>query len=153
MGIKAEHLREYVIRPTLKRLGLWSQSAENLLMGTVAQESKMGYYLHQLRGPAVGIFQIEPATHDDVWEHYLDYREELGDKISELTYLPTSDSLIHNLAYSTAIARIVYLRAPEALPVAEDLPGLARYWKKYYNTQAGRGTERQFINSYEEYVR
>jgi hypothetical protein len=56
MGIRSYDLRQYVIRPTLQRLGLWSLAAENLLLGTAAQESKLGYYLHQLEGPALGLY-------------------------------------------------------------------------------------------------
>ena len=44
MGINIKHLREYVIRPTLYKLDLWSKSAENLLIGTIAQESQGGYF-------------------------------------------------------------------------------------------------------------
>lgn len=153
MGINVDQLKEYIIRPTLEDLGLWSQAAENLLLGTMAQESHMGHYIHQVKGPALGIYQIEPETHDDVWEHYLDYRESMADKVSELSYLTTSKSLVSNLSYATAIARIIYLRVSEPLPLPQDLVGMARYWKKYYNTPLGKGTEREFVRNYLKYVK
>ena len=51
---------------------LVSQEAENLLMGTAAQESALGEYIRQLgNGPALGIFQMEPETFDDIVRNYL----------------------------------------------------------------------------------
>jgi hypothetical protein len=43
------------------------------------------------------------------------------------------------------MCRLHYRRVPEPLPDAEDINGLAAYWKKYYNTKAGRGSESEFI--------
>ena len=54
MGIHPKHLAEYVIRPSLKPLGLYSLEAEQLLLGTAAVESQLGFYLHQIKGPALG---------------------------------------------------------------------------------------------------
>lgn len=154
--IDVDQLRELIIRPTLKGLNLWSGEAEDLLLGTVAQESLMGTYIKQLDdGPALGIYQMEPATYRDIWENYLKYREELVDDILEVCgNLPVSD-LIGNLYYATAMARIHYLRVPEALPIKDSLTyieDLAHYWKKFYNTGLGKGTEKEFIENYKKYV-
>ena len=148
--IKAKHLRDYVVRPTLKRLGLWSMSAENLLIGTIFQESKGGYYLHQLgNGPALGVYQIEPATHDDTWVNYISYRKRLKTKLNKvMTSGPRNSQLVTNLAYATAIARIIYYRKPSALPDANDVQALGEYWKKYYNTEQGKGTVEEFVHNF-----
>lgn len=151
MGIQAQDLRAYVIRPTLETLKLSSTAAENLLLGTIAQESQMGHYLHQIKGPALGIYQIEPATHHDVWKNYLCYHSALSERVF-LCGQPQEQQLITNLSYATAIARIIYLRAPEALPEDDDLEGLAYYYKRYYNTPKGKATEADFIKNYKRYV-
>lgn len=158
-------VRAYVILPALTPLGLWSQSAENLLIGTIAHESAGGKYLHQIKGPALGIYQIEPVTHFDIWENFLRYKKDLRDMI--LGMVPSrnlrhdtvtgieygSESmLITDLAYATVMARLVYFRAPAPLPLAHDTTALAAYWKQHYNTPLGSGTERQFIAHYEQYV-
>ena len=76
MAINTKHLRLYIIRPTLQKINLWSEAAENLLLGTAAQESLLGTYLKQNgNGPALGIYQMEPNTHKDIWIHYLNYHE------------------------------------------------------------------------------
>ena len=54
-----------------------------------------------------------------------------------------------NLAYATAMARMLYWRKPEALPAADDIPGLAAYWKRHYNTAAGRGKPADFAQALE----
>jgi len=150
-GIRSSDLRNHIIRPTLKRIGLWSEAAENLLMGTAAQESKMGHYLTQINGPALGIYQIEPATYRDLFDNYLQYRQEFSRKVG-LYNADGEHDLVFNLAYSTIVARVIYYRAPEPLPQADDISGLAAYWKKYYNTPLGRGTEREFRHNYIRYV-
>lgn len=153
--INSYHLRHYVIKPTLEIIG-WSLAAENLLMGTAAQESQLGFYLKQINGPALGIFQIEPATHKDVWANYINYRPELKNKLAQIVTIKSPEwletHLVTNLAYSAAIARIIYMRAPEKLPDANEIEGMARYWKKYYNTDLGKGTVEEFKNNYKKLV-
>jgi len=40
---------------------------------------------------------------------------------------------------------------PAPLPDAGDLGGLARYWKRYFNTPKGAGTAAGFIESYRRF--
>lgn len=153
-GINSDELRLYVIRPTLHVVGLWSKAAENLLLAICAHESLLGYFLKQRAGPALGIYQIEPATHSDVWQNYLAYRPALAVKINTFTKAhdnqPADNELITNLAYATAIARIIYYRVPEPLPPTNDIEAQAIYWKKYYNTAQGKGHIEDFIKHAQE---
>ena len=48
-----------------------------------------------------------------------------------------------NLAAQIAMCRLHYRRIPKALP--SSLKGQAAYWKKYYNSSAGRGTVEDFL--------
>ena len=138
--------RRLIIRPTLIELGLYSEAAEALLLGTAIVESGLVYIQQRGHGPALGVFQIEPTTHRDVHQNYLAFRGELDRKIKRLMNAQAAElNLISNLAYATAIARLVYYRRPEALPASGDLPGLAAYWKEHYNTHLGAGTEDDFI--------
>jgi len=151
VGILCKDLREAIVRPTLKKIGLWSEAAENLLLGTAAQESQMGRYLRQIGGgPGLGIFQVESSTHDDIWDNYLIYRGPLLSAVTKLTVLqmPRTQQLVWNLYYATAIARIHYLRVPEPLPAPDDVSELGCYWKNHYNTKLGKGTVEEFVKSY-----
>ena len=137
--------RRLVIRPALQAIGLCSPAAERLLLGTALTESGLRR-LHQVGGPALGIFQIEPATHADVWANYLAYRENLASRVASLaSQRPRLDQLVWNLAYATAIARLIYYRRPEPLPAAADLAGLARYWKAHFNSALGAGSAEDFL--------
>jgi len=65
---------------------------------------------------------------------------------------PLEEQLIHNLAYATAIARVIYLRKPEALPAAFDIEGLAKYWKDHYNTYLGAGKVEDFVKKLTPFI-
>lgn len=151
--IEPQQFRLEVIRPTLRRLGLWSLAAERLLLGTAITESGLEYLVQHRGGPARGVYQIEPATHDDVWGNFLIYREELRSEIHALrARAPVGDPLITNLAYATAIARLVYFRKPQALPGEEDVDAMADYWKAHYNTHKGKGRPEQFIRKSRRHI-
>lgn len=145
---------EDLIITVLNDIGLYSPSAVNLLLGTAAQESHFGTYLRQISGPALGVFQMEPATEEDIWRNFLRYNFDLRYKITQSTFISASspDALVWNLRYSIAMARIKYYRAPDPLPVADNIEGLAEYWKKIYNTPQGRGTVEEFLRNYRKYV-
>lgn len=154
--ISPDQLREYVIRPTLEHLGLYSLAAENLVLGTAAQESKLGTYVHQLGGgPALGIYQMEPATHRDIWDNWLAHKPELASRVRQLIApwpAPFSRQLVTNLAYATAMCRLHYRRRPEPLPPPDDYEAQAQYYKDFYNTSAGRATVEQYLRSWEMLV-
>ncbi|NDY73966.1 hypothetical protein DO021_19550 [Desulfobacter hydrogenophilus] len=142
-----------LISQTLKSMELYSESAVNLLLGTAAQESGFGTYIRQIRGPARGVFQCEPATELDIWDNYLRYKLELADRILRVTGVkhPSATHLETHLDYQIALCRVHYLRVKASLPAADDIPGLAAYWKRHYNTALGAGTVDQFIDNYRKY--
>ena len=155
-GINAKQLRQYIIRPALNELGLWTQEAEDLLIGTAAQESGCGHYLHQLgNGPAVGIFQMEPRSYDDLcvwissnrkneWTRIWTHTQQIGRDGN----WPPATRMIWDLKFAAMMCRMFYLRKPGAIP--STLQGQAEYWKKYYNTAAGKGTVQEYIRNYPE---
>ncbi len=136
----------YVVRPSLDSIGLWSEAAERLLLGTAITESELTWLRQREDGPARGVYQIEPATHDDIWANYLAYRDGLANRVARLAgQRPRHEQLTWNLGYATAIARLVFYRRPEPLPQADDLAGLARYWKAHFNTALGAGSAEDFL--------
>lgn len=162
MPINTKQLIELIIQPTLKDLNLYSLAAEQLLAGTCAQESGMGTYLAQIPGGiAKGAWQMENETFFDLWENFINFKGNLWVRIAIASGmgdnfpLPDLDGkpgmMIHNLKYACAMARMHYLRVKEPLPAANDIPALAAYWKKYYNTSKGAGTEEQFIANWNKY--
>ena len=107
----------------------------------------MGEYIKQLgTGPALGICQMEPTTHDDIWNNWLLYRSELADKVIHLCRKPVAEEMVWNLKYAVAMCRLHYYRKPGAIPT--NLHGIAAYWKEHYNTPLGKGTEAEFIYNF-----
>ena len=152
----AKQLSELVIRPTLKKLGLYSLSAERLILGTIYQES-LGRFLKQLpNGPALGLIQMEPETYHDIWTHFLAYRRDLSNRVTSLASVDSLDDnmrphvnqLISNLEFAVAMCRVHYLRARPALPAPDDIEGLGRYWKDHYNTHLGAGRVEEFVEKF-----
>jgi hypothetical protein len=143
--------RDLVIVPALSELGLYSQAAEELLLGTALQESRLQYLRQLNNGPALGVFQMEPATHNDIWTNYLKYKRELALKVGTLAHKIAPASLATDLLYAAAMCRVHYLRVPEALPQQGDYEGQAAYWKEHYNTYLGSGTEEEYLENWSVY--
>ena len=159
----AEELRKLVIVPTLEGLdqalpgkGLASEAAVELLLGTAAHESHLGKWLvQQGGGPARGIYMIEPEELSDVLSWMWRRQMRLAYAVDDMQ-APWPDSavqLVTNLTFATAIARLSYWQHVEPLPAAADVEGLAKYWKKYYNTEAGAGEWPQWIYNYHKMVK
>lgn len=142
-----------LIKDTLEQIGLCSDNAVELLMGTCAQESALGKYRRQIGGgPALGIMQMEPNTYKDIVKNYLKYKPALVAKIlkvSGLKEIPDAEELVMNDRFAICMARVHYLRFKGAIP--SDVEGWAHYWKIYYNTRFGKGTETDFIGNYNRY--
>lgn len=154
--IYPHHLLHDVIEPTLLHVGLYSLSASRLVLGTALVESRATYLRQHPRGPALGIYQMEPATLRWLWWDWLPInRPGLRERINELVGAWGIDrapeyQLPINLAYATAMCRVRYLAVPAALPGASDIDGHARYWKKYYNTAAGKGRVEDYVAAYKK---
>lgn len=157
-GIDPAQVLNYIIRPVLSRLdaaqrGMASPAAEALLLGTAAQESGFKYLAQVGGGPALGLWQCEPATMLDCFSNFLAYRTALRDAVLSFAFpgMDRSQQLSGNVFFASAVARAQFFRAPEPLPAATDVAGLARYWKKRWNTVSGAGTEAQFIANWSSF--
>jgi len=158
LGVINKSQFQYLIERVITEINMHSRAAVNLLLGTAAQESGFGTYLRQKGGgPALGVFQMEPATEKDIWCSYLVYREDLTETVWQVAGAaydvgPSINALEANLSYQVAMARIHYRRVSEPLPLHDNVDALARYWKQYYNTPKGKGTVQEFIRNYFKYV-
>lgn len=159
MGICAKELKTLVIRPTLDQLGETSKQtdiAENLLLGTAAQESGLGFHLKLDRAQGLGIYGISPRTHINIWDKYLIHQPDLASAIrglaSQHEFLTQPHvELATNLRYATAIAWMIYRRADKTLPRADDVQGLGEYWARYYHHKPKRCAA-EFVKNYKRFV-
>jgi len=140
-----------LVRDTLKFLEpeiTYSIHAENLILLTAAVESNLGTYIEQVKGPAKGIYQMEPATEKDIWINFLAYKKPLSEKLNQLRSSGAlKEEMKWNLAYATAMTRVHYYRKKVEF---EDgtVRGLANIWKLHYNTPLGKGTPDKAIEKY-----
>lgn len=157
--VEAAQYRVEIIRPTLEYLDPlipYSKAAEHLIVMTALAESRFDAIGQWPRGPAKGIFQMEPATFN--WL-YLDWlgarsREALRQRFAKLELPEPVDpveQLEGNMYFATAMCRLRYWVAPNALPDASDINGLAAYHKRWYNTVAGAAIPAETVRIYREF--
>ena len=146
------------IKHALKETGLYSHDMYYLLLGTAATESDFGKITKQVNGPALGIFQIEPATHQDIWKNYLAYKPKLTERVlrTKWKWIPWQTQLRYNVKYQTVMAAVHYQRALERLnyrlPSHKKPWSLAWFYKLTFNSYKGKGTTIRFYQKYKEYV-
>jgi len=157
--IKPAHLLTEVIEPVLGRLAhvnpkFNSLPSVQLMLGTAAQESDLGFYLRQWpTGPARGVWQMEKDTVSDLVGRYLQKpgNDELRHAVMGFWTGNhfVEDEIVWNMALACALARVRYWMVP--IPIPEDLEGQARYWDVYYNANEEDEIE-EYVASYHEFV-
>ena len=155
--LNVSQVRELVVRRALQALDPavpYSLAAENLLVGTALQESRLTYLRQLGSGPARGIFQMEPATHDDLRDWARKSKPAINGRLEWLTAVSPSalEQLTTNLLYAAAMARLKYYRSPQVIPAADDIDGLGRFYKSIYNSPLGAGTAEEFVSNYQRYA-
>lgn len=153
-GLDIDQFRKYVVRPALQRIDLWTQGAENIVLGTCLHESHLRY-LDQIDkadkpGPAFGPGQMEGPTHADLWISYLRFQPELRAKVLRCAPyfsgdIPDPGDMRWHLLYACVMTRVHYRRVKASLPAANDAHAMAAYWKGFYNTHHGKGTVAQAL--------
>lgn len=151
--INATQVRELVVRPVLKEAELWSHASENLVMGTGFVESRFEHIKQRGGGPALSFWQVEPDTYR--WVTYRARNDEARypavlRALGMEAFPANPEHMIGNMELALLICRLKYWYIPEALPEPFDIGALAKYWKKYYNTEEGRGSVQQFVHAYKD---
>lgn len=155
MGMNPVDFRQLIVRPTLQKLGRWTPSLENLLIGTAAQASGLG----ALPGAAgrYGLYQLDAVRHQTVWDRYLAFDADLASLVrglaSQREFLcqPHAE-LSTNLSYATAIAWAVYAAGDAEIPKdADNIEALAKCWQQHFCQDAQLGT-RHFIARFQQLV-
>ena len=141
-----------IVEHALYKLNCYSDDALALVVRTGMAES--GY--RALRGygkynPAIGFWQIEPATLKDMIKNFLNYRKKYKDALKELGMEFKGDdiemSVMSNMAVQAALCRLHYRRDKKAIPSWDDIEAQGLYWKRVYNTPKGRGTVNHFVKA------
>jgi hypothetical protein len=154
--IDIKQLRELIIKPSLDKLQMYSTDAEELLVFTCACESLGGTYIKQVKGPALGIYQMEPNTYTDIWQNFIKNQGNLVNMLSlnfNVLSMPLPERMIYDLQYATAMARLHYRRVKAPIPDHKNIDAVWEYYKKYYNTPLGKAEKEQSIKHYQKYLK
>ena len=138
-----------IIDWTLKYLEMYSEDASTLIYRTGMAETKYNHLKQMGNGPAIGFFQCEPNTMEDIMKNYVSYRDGLKQKIYYLGYNDDNPemTLMSNIALQVAFCRIKYRRDRHPIPSKDKIKEQAEYWKRVYNTRLGKGTVEHFLSN------
>jgi len=152
-----------LVEKTCHRMGskYASNEAVKLVVATGIVESRYEYIRQMGDGPARSFWQVEPATAVDNCQHYLKYRADLMKNCAEASLIDIkywqnyeehiwADILEKNIAAGIVHCRLKYRRVPKKVP--STIAGQAEYWKKYYNSEGGKGDPEHFIESVKKWM-
>ncbi len=147
-------LREEIVKPCLQALYHWTQGFEDLIVGTFAHESRFGQYMVQIQGPALGFWQMEPATYNDL-QNYLIKFPETKIRIFNICQISIEhrELMVYNIRYACCMAIVKYLEAGVLTrKYVLDTPlNLAIVYKTLYNSSLGKATEQEFVDDYKTF--
>ena len=146
-----KHIKE-IAEEVLYRMDKYSDDALVLILRTGMAESRYKALKQMGDGPAIGFFQVEPNTAIDVLRNYVHYRPKYHKVLDSLgfDFENVEFSLLSNIAVQVAFCRLQYLRHPKPIPSWDNVEAQAKYWKKAYNTELGKGTIEHFVEANKE---
>ena len=142
-----------LIDDVLWKMGMHSEDAVELVFLTGLVESGYKYISQIGSGVARSFWQVEAATAKDCIDNYLIYRDNTFNKCAsamqrksqelvDMSENELQELLWHDMSAGIVFCRIKYRR--DRKPIPKDIDGLARYWKRVYNTELGAGTLEHF---------
>jgi hypothetical protein len=141
------------IIPAAKALNVYTLPHLQIGFDTAAQETQFEAVRQTGGGPALGPFQMEPATHLSLWENYIDYRPRTRAALLGLLGAqpvpPPAEIMLTNLPYAAAMMFCRYLDAPGEIPL--DLDGQADYYLRNYNA-GGKATKAEYLANHARFV-
>lgn len=158
MGINASDLRELIIKPYLQALGEHSVVAENLLLGTAAQESSLGLHCYCAHTKGLELYRITAEKHLELWDTYQVQFPELASQqrgsASQQQFLRNPHGeLMSNLTYATGIAWMIYRRSLIDVSKPLEAFSLAQLWTNHFDngTRCLRNPD-DFVQTYRKLV-
>ena len=138
-----------IIDFALKGIRKYSPEAAQLVFRTGMAESGYRQLSQYGGGPGVGYFQVEENTIRDISENFLLYRPEQKAMVMGFGFDDTGaiERVKGSIILQAIFCRYTYWRAPAALPKLNDSKAQAEYWKKWYNTEGGKGTPEHFLEA------
>lgn len=156
MSISKLQLTDLVIKPVLEKIpkGLSDESLVAIQM-IIAHESQRGRYLKQINGPALGLIQMEPTTHNSAWK----FGDSIWDNALTLGIItsheynnkshPKPERLIYDLAYNVFMARQRLFMKREKLP--RPPAKISMYLKNHWNSVHGAADGYSYLDDWKSW--
>ncbi|OFC71798.1 hypothetical protein [Alteromonas confluentis] len=124
-----------------------NRTAVHLLLETAAAETQLGTFADPTpNGAGSGLTQGDPIAVKDVRQRTRGNDAELVRQAFEFdVYSLQPEDLREDPLKALVFTRLFYKLRPEPIPVSAW--ERARYWKTFYNTVAGSGTQEHYIHS------
>lgn len=124
------------------------QVAPALLLETACAETQLGQYADRYAPEGFGLHQFDTIGLVDVQQRTrrkdrFTIQNSLGVDILQVT----PESISRDPLESFIFCRLKYKFRPEEIP--DDIVSRAVYWKRFYNTHAGKGTVEHYLDSAE----
>lgn len=122
------------------------RNAYLMLMETASAESDLGKAIDKSWGVGVGLNQFDPIGFEDVQQRTSQRNKDLAIKHFGMNI---DKMVIQDLRFSP-LASMVFTRLKYLLvrsPIPSTVEDRAHYWKVWYNSTAGAGTEAHYISA------
>ena len=128
-----------------------NNKAVQLLLETASAETGAGTIKDSTIYAGMGITQIDKLPFEDIKNRTRQYHKNKLIKYFDIDIdLVAWDSLAYNPLLSMIFTRLKYKLIPE--PIPNSIENRAIYWKKYYNTKAGKGTVEHYLEMNMEFA-
>lgn len=117
--------------------------AHLLLYETAKAETGLGLIEDKTIGAGIGICQFDKFPFDDLKKRSLTFRDKILKDLGVDITLVEWEHLRYNSFLSLLFCRLLYKPFNEEIP--KDKISRASYWKRYYNTIAGKGTVEHYM--------
>lgn len=125
-------------------------TAVDILIETAAAETGLGGVRDTTEGAGMGLTQFDELPFNDIKTRSMHLRDRIVDDLNIDISLVGWEDLRYNPFLALLFARLHYRLRSESIPA--DRIGRAKYWKKYYNTMSGAGTEKHFLKMCDKYL-
>jgi hypothetical protein len=146
--------RADILTPSLEALQFRDAEIKELLVFTCAVESAGGTYVKQVKGDALGIYQLEPNTFTDLWYNYILRKPDIVNLISinlGVHRMPDPIEIITDLKLASAFCALLY-KYRKAQIKSIDPNDLWDVYKPFYNTEKGTATKDKALTAYYKFV-
>lgn len=132
-----------------------NNNADKLISGTIAVETDYGLSKDNTEYSGAGLCQFDKEPFEDIQRRIVTYhngdwcqsaKKNFDIDLSQVTW----QSLKYSPLVSIIFCRLTYKLRPEPIPISIEEMG--EYWKKWYNSELGKGTVKKFIEKYEKHI-